>query len=298
MPLDILTDPLALFHDRAPQRVVSLIPSWTASLSDLGLGHHLVGVTTFCPIPAGKISDDLVRVGPPKGARLDRILSLKPDLVIANREENDKESILALLAEDIPVWLTFPKTVKEMLDDLWQASSLFRSETAPYQLEILEKSIDWAESVLFSQDPVRYFCPIWQDCTGQAGNWWMTFNQDTYSSDVLRLVNGENIFSARERRYPLEADLGVTAPELPGERDTRYPRVSLAEIVAAQPEVILLPDEPYEYNEGNIPAIQALFAETPAVQNGRIYLFSGRLVHWPGTIVSQALEHLPAIFTL
>ncbi len=64
----------------------------------------------------------------------------------------------------------------------------------------------------------------------------MTFNQDTYMSDVLRMFGGVNVFADRERQYPLEADLGLGKPEPPGERDTRYPRVTAAEVIAAQPE--------------------------------------------------------------
>jgi iron complex transport system substrate-binding protein len=296
MARTFLTDPLVEFNSKSPLKVVSLVPSWTASLNDLGLGNVLTAITDYCPsVPDG--AAEILRIGPPKNPRVDWIIQSNPDLIIANQEENDRISIEAMITADIPVWLTFPKTVQEMLGDLWKASSLFRSVSAPYQLEILEKSVDWAELALVDQSPVRYFCPIWQDCLDTGEGWWMTFNQDTYSSDVLRLVNGENIFASRERKYPLQAEFGRATRELPGERDTRYPRVSFAEIVNMQPEVILLPDEPFSYGKDDISKFCNLFAQTPAGQTGRIYCIEGRLIHWPGTVLSKAIDTLSSLFS-
>ncbi len=204
--------------------------------------------------------------------------------------------MVTLCDSGIPVWLTFPRTVKEMLSDLWKASSLFRSESAPYSLEILEKNVDWAESFLEDREPVSYFCPIWQDTLPDGEPWWMTFNQDTYSSDVLRLLNGRNGFSGRERKYPLMAEFERADPEPSGDRDVRYPRVSLGEIIKAQPEVILLPDEPYSYSEVDVDRLQKVFLQTPAGQNKRIIPIPGKYIHWPGTILARTLNDLADIF--
>lgn len=296
MPLKALSNPLILFNDRSPQSIVSLVPSWTASLIDLGLMESIIGITDYCPSPGKQDNSQISRVGSPKNPSVDCILGLKPDLVIANQEENDRTTIEALLAADIPVWLTFPKTVNAMLVDLWLASSLFRSVTAPYQLDILEKSIEWASLALGQQEPVRYFCPIWQDCLENGEQWWMTFNQDTYSNDVLRLLNGKNVFAERKRCYPLQADLAQMDGEEPGERDTRYPRVSLVEILQLAPEVILLPDEPYSYSTADVQIFQQIFSQTPAGQSGKIYPIQGRLIHWPGTILSKTLEECAFLF--
>ena len=83
----------------------------------------------------------------------------------------------------------------------------------------------------------------------------MTFNADTYAHDLLRICGGENVFAERERQYPLKADLGEAEPMLPmirasAGRDTRYPRVTMEEVEAAQPDVILLPSEPFQFTEG------------------------------------------------
>jgi ABC-type Fe3+-hydroxamate transport system substrate-binding protein len=141
---------------------------------------------------------------------------------------------------------------------------------------------------------VRFFCPIWQDEDAQAGLWWMTFNGGTYPHDLLRHLGGTNAFGKRERRYPLLADLGMAKREDPGERDTRYPRLRPAEVAAAAPELILLPDEPYAFGEEDMRRMRSLLSDTPAVREKRIFALDGRLLFWYGTYLEKALSALPA----
>ena len=126
-----------------------------------------------------------------------------------------------------------------------------------------------------------------------VGPWMMTFNFQTYMSDVLAKCGGMNVFSGRMRRYPLDADLGLADPVEAGDRDTRYPRVTLDEIRQAAPEIILLPSEPYEFGEDDIPQIKEWLADTPAVRDDRVHLIDGSLLTWPGTRLARALADLP-----
>ena len=105
----------------------------------------------------------------------------------------------------------------------------------------------------------------------------------------------QNIFAERQRNFPLLADLGLAEPEGPGERDRRYPRVSLEEIRQARPEVILLPDEPYAFNDEHRQLFEHLLPDTPAVRNNRIYPIEGSLITWHGTRLAYALRELPAL---
>jgi ABC-type Fe3+-hydroxamate transport system substrate-binding protein len=258
------------------------------------LDQALVGVSDYCPSPPEKVA----RVGGPKDARVADILALKPDLVIANREENSREGMEALASAGVTVWLTFPTSVHEAINDLWIIANLFRSDRAMQQVDFLERAVEWAEQAGASQPALRYFCPIWEERLETGERWWMTFNVRTYPNDVLRVFNGENVFASRERRYPLLADLGRSEAEDPGERDTRYPRVCLPDIIRAQPELILLPSEPYTYSEKDCSVLAELFAETPAAQTGRIYLIDGSLITWHGTRLARALEDLPGVISL
>jgi ABC-type Fe3+-hydroxamate transport system substrate-binding protein len=109
-------------------------------------------------------------------------------------------------------------------------------------------------------------------------------------------AGGVNVFADRDRRYPLEADLGQVSAQPPGRRDTRYPRVTRAEILAADPELILLPSEPFAYAPPNVVEMLDLFADTSAARSGRVHLVDGSLITWFGIRLGLALRELPSIF--
>jgi ABC-type Fe3+-hydroxamate transport system substrate-binding protein len=121
----------------------------------------------------------------------------------------------------------------------------------------------------------------------------MTINADTYAHDVLNVCGGHNVFADRKRRYPLEADLGIGEAQAPGDRDCRYPRVSVNEVLSLAPELILLPNEPFAYTDSHVEELHEIFGETPAAQSGNIHVIDGRLVHWHGTMLAHAIAELP-----
>jgi ABC-type Fe3+-hydroxamate transport system substrate-binding protein len=279
----------ALIFERPPERVISLVPSITESLFDLGFGATVVGITNFCTQPAEAIKN-LPRIGGPKTPQVDAILELKPDLVAANMEENPIEAVEELEAAGVKVWVTFPQTIRQSLDVLWLLVGSYQSRPAAIRLETLELTVEWAESALEDRKPWRYFCPIWQDETG-----WMTINRQTYVNDVLRILGGQNVFSERNYHH-------LTNPESPAisekieEQPIRYPRVIIADIRDTAPEVIILPSEPYAFGEDDRMRIQELFPDVPAVRNNRIYTIDGSLITWHGTRLARALRDLPHLF--
>ncbi len=286
----------ALHFDHPPERVVSLVPSMTESLFELGLGGTVVGVTDFCTLPAQGL-EGLPRLGGPKNADPEQIAALHPDLVLANQEENSRQLVEALEEKGIRVWVTFPKSVRGAMDVLWAMAGIFQSRLAAVRLEVLDMTLEWAESSVTERKKFRYFCPIWQHIPGNASvpAWWMTFNQTTYPADLLSLMGGENVFASRVRRYPLEADLGRAPAEEPGERDTRYPRVDEAEIREADPQVILLPSEPFGFDETHKEAVLQRFSGTAAAESGQVILLDGSLLTWHGTRLAHALRELPEL---
>jgi len=286
----------ALHFHHPPERVVSLVPSLTESMFDLGLGEVVVGITDYCTQPEEKVAK-LPRLGGPKNPRVQAIIELQPELVLANWEENTRASVEALESAGIQVWVTFPKNIRQSLDILWTITGLFQSKLAAVRLETLELTVDWARDAAGERKPVRFFCPIWFEKTGVRKPWWMTFNQETYSHDVLALCGGENVFADRQRRYPLDADLGLETAQDSKERDTRYPRVTHEEIQAADPEVILLPDEPYSFTLDHIEYLQQVLPDVRAVRMGHIYAVDGSLFTWHGTRLARALQTLPALLT-
>ena len=292
---------MSILHDLAgfsefPKRVVSLVPSITESLFDLGLGKTLVGITDYCIYPETQLAG-LPRLGGPRSLDIEAIFKLNPDLVIANQEENEQEEV-EKLAASLAVWLAFPKTVDESLQDLWRLVYLFRNEICLERMRSLDTLVRLTENAL---DPEtvgpRVFVPIWRQASeGDTPTWWMTFNDETYAGDLLRLFGGKNVFGGRQRKYPLRADLGLAPAEPTEERDNRYPRVSEDEVIAADPEFILLPDEPFAFGQADIAYVHQVFAATSAVRNKRIILVEGSLLTWQGTRVARAISSLSDIF--
>ena len=276
-----------------PKRVVSLVPSISESIIELGIGDRLVGITDFCPDPTGGLSSTTT-VGGTRSADIEVISALKPQLVLANQEENSLETVEELEKLGIPVWVTFPKNVDDAIQILWAIARIFQieSEAAP-RITHLERMLDWTRRASLISSPRRVFCPIWQEEDEQAGLWWMTINRETYVDSVLSISGGENIFKMRERRYPLDADLGLVEPEKPGERDTRYPRVTIEEVKTLAPEVVLLPSEPYHFAEEEREQAMIALEGTPAVQEGRVFLLDGHLLTWHGTRLAHALTEVP-----
>ncbi len=279
------------------RRLVSLVPSYTESLFDLGFGAHLVGITDYCIHPVEGVKG-LKRVGGVYDPRVEDIIALAPDLVIANQEENRPESVHALSEAGLRVWLTFSRSVSEMFEVLVGMVELFHDAQAASRVRTLEAGLDWAEQAAAGFPKVNVFVPIWQEETAGGLRYWMTFNQNTYASDLLERLGFHNIFATRDRCYPLAADLGQMQAEPAGDRDVRYPRVTIDEVVAAQPEVILLPDEPYPYQQTDVEELMRLLEGTPAVHAGRVYLIDGSLIAWYGTRLGQALNELPGLLSI
>lgn len=278
-----------------PRRVVSLVPSLTDSLLHFQLDHTLVGVTDYCPWTASGPAPRSVEGT--KTPDVEAILALKPDLILADREENEKTSLEALERAGSTIWLTFLPSVEAVLAMLSELVRVFRcDELAIQRLRMFEASYRWAALASDPDGGVSYFCPIWQEDHAEAGLWWMTFNQHTYCDDLLSLCGGRNSFASRNRRYPLEADLGLTAVEDAGGRDVRYPRVTVEDVVDAAPERIFIPDEPYTFSEEDVRRLRAALKDTPAVQNGRVLRVDGRDLTWNGVRTFQALATLPAAF--
>lgn len=291
---DFLGHPPEALRDRPLGRVVSLVPSMTETLFDLNLGGRVVGVTEYCIHPAEKLAG-LPRIGGTKNPDIDAITALAPDVVIANREENRREDVLALRERGIIVWVTHPRTVPDAFNLLWLVMDTFNETSMVDRVRLIERQYDWVRGMSQQREErgglLRVFCPIWSEP-------WMTFNADTYAHDLLRVCGGLNVFAERERQYPLAADLGQAEP-LPADdvrvagRDTRYPRLTEQEIIDARPDVVLLPSEPFAFSEAHIPLFKAL--DIPAAHHDRIHPVDGSLLTWHGTRIAYALETLPAL---
>ena len=315
-----LTDDLGrtLVFMRAPRRVVSLVPSDTYNVIALGAADRLVGRTRFCDSPEAAAAQV---VGGTKDVDVDAVLALGPDLVIANQEENTRTALEAL-AQRAPVLVSLPRRVADGVAHLARlarvldvaahepARSLIRrgyelrdralprrrreestppagspweppSRSSRPKIELSPRAERPPRAARTDDGRPRAFVPIWMDPL-------MTLNADTFGSDVLEQVGVANVFGDRLRLYPLAADLGKTTPQDASGRDVRYPRVTLDEVAAHEPELVLLPDEPYAFSDRDA----AIFAERlPAA---RVVRVSGKDLFWYGAWTIDAIDRLAA----
>lgn len=247
---------------------MSLVPSLSEALFALGLGDRVVGVTDWCVHPAGGVAR-LPKVGGTKSPDLAAIRALAPDLVIANQEENRKRDVERLEQAGLRVWLTYPRTVREGAALVAELAELGASAEARAQVVApLLGAVDAAELASSEADRdraprPRVFCAIWRDP-------WMAVGAPTYADDLIRLCGGANVFAAHAER--------------------RYPRVTLAEVEAAQPDVVLLPDEPYAFGPRDAAELGRL--AMPAAALRRIHLIDGTFVSWYGPRILRAIELL------
>jgi ABC-type Fe3+-hydroxamate transport system substrate-binding protein len=249
--------------DGPPQRIVSLVPSLTETLFALGLDKEVVGVTKFCVEPAAAVAA-VAKVGGTKNPDLRAIAALKPELVIANAEENRQQDVEWLRANGIPVFVTYPRTVSAALESILALGRITTRESGATALareivrvvSVIETSLG-----IWNKLRLRVFCPIWKKP-------WMTFNQDTYAHDVLRMLGFLNVFA--------------DAPE-------RYPRTTLEVALDRGAQIILLPDEPYAFGDADAAELKAAL---PAGLSRRVMLISGRDLHWYGAHMVKGLSAL------
>jgi ABC-type Fe3+-hydroxamate transport system substrate-binding protein len=268
-----------------PRRVVSLVPSDTLSVAALGCAHALVGRTDYCELPVEVVAR-LPSVGGTKNPRVEDIVKLEPDLVLANQEENTRSDLEALAQRGLRVYVAFPRRVAEGVAHLARLARMFAVEREPATRDLVRRAyaaVADAERARSGRRAVRVFCPIWMQPL-------MTIHGDTFISDMLALAGAENVFADRARLYPLAADLGKAAPLAPEKtegRDTRYPRVTLDEVVARAPELVLLPDEPHPFTEADAEVFRAL--PIPAAARGAVVTMSGKDLCWYGSRSAEGL---------
>lgn len=273
MPTKKLVDDLgrSLAFPRPPTRIVSLVPSDTYNVIALGAADRLIGRTRYCESPEAA---HVPVVGGTKDVDVAAVIALAPDLVIANQEENTRQALEAIAAERIPVLVSLPRRVSDGIAHLARLARLL--ESGDRARELVRRGYALPEA---PAPTIRAFVPIWMDPL-------MTLNADTFGSDVLARIGIANVFGDRLRLYPLAADLGKSAPQDPGGRDVRYPRVTLAEVAAREPALVILPDEPHAFTSAD----EAVFRD--ALPAARVVRVSGKDVFWYGAWTIEALPRL------
>lgn len=237
-----------------PQRIVSLVPSTTASLFDLGVGDRVVGVTRFCVHPADQLRG-LARVGGTKDVELDRVRTLAPDLILGNCEENTR-AIFDDLAPLAPLHAGFPRTIDEAVDELAQLGRLVDAEAS---------AAAWVQRIREARraprgPTLRVAYLIWRDP-------WMTASATTYLHSVLAELGLHNVFAHLPDRFPV-----VTAQDL----------------AAACPDLVLLSSEPFPFRARHADELAA----ATGLDRSVFRAVDGEAFTWHGTRMARALASL------
>jgi ABC-type Fe3+-hydroxamate transport system substrate-binding protein len=236
-----------------PARIVSLVPSVTELLVEWGLATRLAGRTTFCVEPRW-IRATVPSVGGTKTPDLPRIVSLRPDLVILERDENTREAAEALAAAGLKLLVLEIRSLKDCLKAYRElGDAVGRPGAGRERAEALEALLKGRP-----RKGPRTLTLVWKDP-------WMSAGPDTYVADMVR-----------------QAGLTPIGPE-------RYPTLTDADLAALDPEVILLPDEPYRFTARHQAELQKQFPRA------RVRKLDGRHLTWYLSRTRQALEALEAI---
>ncbi|MEX0781596.1 MAG: helical backbone metal receptor [Dehalococcoidia bacterium] len=232
-----------------PSRIVSLVPSLTELVFWLGAGDRLVGRTRFCEEPAGEV-ERVPIIGGTKNPHVERIVALQPDLVIANKEENRREDVDALRAAGLAVLLTDPNTVPEAIEMVEQVGALLgAAERASALAGDTREAMDELPGA-----PSRVFAAVWW-------NPLMGLGAESYGHDLLTHAGAENVLGSR----------------------ARYPAVSLQEVAALGPDLVLLPDEPFPFKSEHSAAFAAI---------APVRIIDGKLLWWYGPRMPSAIREL------
>src|SRR5262245_5535827 len=236
---------------RPPRRVVSLVPSLTEAVA-VTAPEMLAGATDYCTHPAGL---GVPRVGGSKYPSVERVLALDPDLVLANVEENRREDVDAIAAVGVPVWVTYPQDLDQALASLERLAAAL-GWVRPAWLAAAREA--WAPA--HSGPRARAAIPVWRRP-------WVVLGGGTFAGDLLRRLGVDNVFDGPDR----------------------YPRPSLVDIQVRRPQLLVLPDEPYEFTAQDGPEA---FPGTPCA------LVSGRHLTWYGPSLAEARTVLSAALPL
>ena len=235
-----------------PKRIISLVPSQTELHFDLGLDEEVSGVTKFCIHP-GHWRKSKAIVGGTKKFRFDVIDEVKPDLILGNKEENYKEGI-AILEAKYSIWMS---DINKLTDAFEMMRSIGTLVNKALEAEYMVQTINSSLNTLSKKNRGSALYLIWRDpymCAGRS----------TFINEMMTYAGFENVLPEK----------------------SRYPEVSIQEIIHLQPETVLLSSEPYPFNKKHQLELSSLLPDT------KIRLIDGEIFSWYGSRLLKAPNYL------
>lgn len=234
------------------KRIVSIVPSQSELLWHLGLQKELVGITKFCIHPH-HMATSVTLVGGTKKLNIQKIRELQPNIIIANKEENEQSQIEEL-AKEFPVWISDIHNLDEALQMIEMLGELFDKKEKALELITTIKST-FQQLSTSPNVKVAYF--IWNDPM-------MVASKNTFIDDMLKRCNFENVFL---------------------HKDSRYPEISIEELQIANPELILLSSEPFPFKEKHVKEFQK------HLPYAKVIIADGELFSWYGSRLQHSANY-------
>jgi ABC-type Fe3+-hydroxamate transport system substrate-binding protein len=230
----------------SPKRIVSLVPSQTELLYDLGLADRIVGQTVFCIHP-GEYFKSATKIGGTKKLNIQAIRELQPDLIIGNKEENEHSHIQEL-EKEFPVWMSDIYNLSDALEMIRQIGTVVcKEDKADAMVQEIEAGFEHIKSSQTKSSKVLYF--IWRKPFMVAG-------RNTFIHDMLQYCGLENAIT---------------------EKDSRYPEINADMVTSLNPDVVYLSSEPYPFKENHIEELARL------CPLAKIQIVDGELFTWYGS---------------
>ena len=239
-----------------PKRIISLVPSQTELLFELGLDQEIIGLTKFCIHPIEKFAER-TKIGGTKKLNIQLIRDLNPDLIIGNKEENEQSQIEELM-EDYPVWMSDIYTLEDAKKTIAQIGELVdRQPEASYLNHLISAGFNDLQTLAVQNGinkKVAYL--IWKKPYMLAG-------RDTFIDNILALNGLSNVI-----------------------KEKRYPEIELNEVAKLKPDLIFLSSEPYPFKEAHLEEIRRVIPEA------KVMLVDGEMFSWYGSRLVKAVQYL------
>ena len=239
-----------------PKRIISLVPSQTELLFELGLDQEIIGLTKFCIHPIEKFAER-TKIGGTKKLNIQLIKDLNPDLIIGNKEENEQLQIEELM-EDYPVWMSDIYTLEDAKKAISQIGGLVNREPeAAYLNHLITAGFNDLQTLAVQNGinkKVAYL--IWKKPYMLAGS-------NTFIDNILMLNGLSNVIKKK-----------------------RYPEIELNELAQLKPDLVFLSSEPYPFKEEHLEEIRAIIPEA------KVMLVDGEMFSWYGSRLVKAVQYL------
>jgi len=237
-----------------PVKIVSIVPSLTELLFDLGLYEEIVGITKYCIYPVDK-TKNVKKIGGTKNFKIDEIIKLNPDIVFANKEENTKE-LIEKLSENIPVYVTDIKDIDDAINSIKNIGFITgKKNEAELLSQKIEDKLITLQQFIANKPTCVYL--IWKQPL-------MSVGKDTFINSMLEICGFNNLIAK---------DLD------------RYPELSIEQLQNLKPEYLLLSTEPYLFKQSHIEYFEKLLPNT------KVKIVDGSYFSWYGSRISKSLDY-------